>query len=84
MNQLVDYYLNLPDAALAAAYSDWSERTYAATWLSDGIPLFVKVIVRDNKDKPTPLKKYEIEGVAELRRLLQAAKEDREWSKESG
>lgn len=75
VRQIIDYYLGLPDAALAEAYSDWSESTHAAGWLDYGIPIFVKAILEGNWEPSRwEPEDYVAEGVVEIRKLLKEAR----------
>ena len=75
MNQseFVQWVLSLDDVSLASLYSEWSEDTYAAGWLSYGPPLFARAVL-DGSWHPAhsePQADYEREGVAEIRQLLE-------------
>lgn len=42
---LVRLLIELPDEVLALLYSAWSEESYAAGWMMDGEPAFVRDVL---------------------------------------
>ena len=74
----VEEMLSFSDSNLATLYSEWSEDTYAAGWLSYGPPLFVEAVLKGSwtPRRSEPLADYEREGVAIIRKLFEA------WLKE--
>ena len=75
----VERLLALDDGDLATLYSEWSEKTWAAGWYPDGEVLFAKELLEGTwaPRQEELLERYEREGVAVIRKALEA------WLKEN-
>ena len=62
-----DELLALPNCVLALLYSEWSERTYAASWYQGGEPQFLRAILTGKWSLS-----WDDEDGAAIRHLLEA------------